>query len=306
MALLLRRLRDRSTETPAGTSLHDALAALSQSSRVRSVLAAMVRLTSIVHAPEAAEGPALLDQLHGGLTRNVLYLDGGWATMIDGLSSSCIERGACLRSSCRVASVERGHSWRATLADGTALTARAVILAVNPAPATVLYPLLKDLHGTTDAVPAKVACLDIGLARLPRSDVLSALGVDRPLYFAVHSAAARLAPEGAALVHAMRYLEPGEKPDRGGLIAELEGFMDLIQPGWRDYEQARQFLPAMPVISSIPLAANGGMNGRPGVAVNSEGLFICGDWVGSVGLLSDAAAASGRLAGEAAAAFARH
>jgi phytoene dehydrogenase-like protein len=303
MASVFRRLLDRSTGTPPGTSLQDALAALSQSSRVRSVLAAMVRLTSIVHAPKAAEGLALLDQLSAALTRRALYLDGGWGTMIDGLRSACVALGACLRSGCRVALVEHGPPWRATPADGTALTARAVILAVNPVPAIMLYPALKNLLGTTDTVSAKVACLDIGLANLPRPNVLFALGVDRPLYFSVHSAAARLAPEGAALVHAMRYLEPSEKPDRNRLIAELEEFMDLTQPGWRDYERARQFLPAVPVISSIPLAAKGGTKGRPGVVVQN-GLFICGDWVGSAGLLADTAAASGRSAGEAAAALA--
>ena len=39
---------------------------------------------------------------------------------------------------------------------------------------------------------------------------------------------------------------------------------------------------------------------------NAEGLFLSGDWVGTVGMLADAAAASGRAAGEAAALFARH
>src|SRR5579863_488205 len=145
MALLFRRLRDRSTEPPPGTSSEDALAALSPSPRVRSVLAAMVRVTSLVHASNVADGRALLDQLHGGLTRNVLYLDGGWGTMIDGLMSACVELGACLRSSCRVASVEPGPPWRVTLVEGTALTARAVILAVNPAQATVLSPALENL-----------------------------------------------------------------------------------------------------------------------------------------------------------------
>jgi hypothetical protein len=45
------------------------------------------------------------------------------------------------------------------------------------------------------------------------------------------------------------------------------------------------------------------------VVQNAKGLFISGDWVGSVGLLADAAdaaAVSGLSAGEAAAAFARH
>ncbi|HEX2889886.1 FAD-dependent oxidoreductase [Vineibacter terrae] len=307
IALLFRRLRDGSTQTPPGTSLNDALAALSQSPKVRAVLAAMVRLTSIVHAPIAADGLALLDQLRGGLARSALYLDGGWATMVEGLRSACAALGACLRPGARVEGIEHGPPWCATLADGTAVTARAVILAVAPAQAAVLYPALKDLRGTIDAVPAKVACLDIGLAHLPRPDVRFALGVDRPLYFSVHSAAARLAPEGAALVHTMRYLEPGETLDRDRLIAELEAYMDLVQPGWREVERARQFLPAMPVISAIPLAATNGLHGRPDIAAgNAEGLFICGDWVGPVGLLSDAAAASGRSAGEAAALFAQH
>ena len=59
----------------------------------------------------------------------------------------------------------------------------------------------------------------------------------RPTFF-VHSAAARLAPGGAALVHTMRYLEPNEKIDRHRPVAELEAVMDLVQPGWRACERA--------------------------------------------------------------------
>lgn len=306
IAALLRRVIDRSTDTPPGMPLEDALAALSPAPRIRAVLAAMVRLTSLVHAPAMADGAALLDQLQGGLTRSALYLDGGWGTMIDGLRVANAEHGVTLRAGGRVASVERGPPWRVRLADGTASTAPAVVLAVNPAQAIALYPDLKNLLGMADAVPATVACLDLGLARLPRPDILFALGVDRPLYFSVHSAAARLAPEGAALVHAVRYLEPGEKPGRDRVLVELEAFLDLAQPGWRGEERARQFLPAMPAISAMPLAAAGGMSGRPPVAVpNHDGLFIAGDWIGPAGLLADAAAISGRSAGEAAAAFAR-
>ena len=304
LVLIFRRLRDPSMEAPSGTSLQDALAALSLSPTVRAALAAMTRLTSLVHAPKAADGRALLKQLRGGLTRSVLYLDGGWGAMFGGLRSACVRLGADLRSSGRVELVEPGPPWRAMLADGSAVSAHAVILAVEPAPATAIFPAIGT--DAADATPARAACLDIGLASLPRPDHLFALGVDRPLYLSVHSAAARLAPEGAALVHLVRYLEPGEAPKRGPLVAELEAFMDLLQPGWRDHERARQFLPAMPAVSAIPLAAKGGVDGRPPTEVpNAEGLFIAGDWVGPAGMLADAAAASGRSAGEAAAAFAR-
>jgi phytoene dehydrogenase-like protein len=307
LASLLRSLRDGSPDVPSGISLSAALAALSPSPMVRSVLAALVRLTSIVHAPEVADGRTLLDQLHGGLTRGARYLDGGWGTMIDSLCAACAQRGVDLRSSCRVESIERDTRWRVGLADGTGLTARAVVLAVNPAQAATLCPAFDAVGAAAAAaVPAKVACLDLGLAHLPRPDVLFALAVDRPLYFSVHSNAARLAPDGAALIHTMRYVEPGETFSRDQLVAELEGFVDLAQPGWREHERARQFLPAMPVISSIPLAAKGGASGRPSFVVpDVDGLFISGDWVGPLGLLSDTAAASGRSAGEAAAAFAR-
>ena len=304
IASLFRRVRDGAAGMPPGMPLADVLASLSPSPSVRAALAAMVRLTSLVHAPRIADGAAFLDQLRGGLTRSVIYLDGGWATMIDGMRSACSARGVDLRPGCRVTSLECGATWRATLADGTHVTARAVVLAANPPQAAALHPALENLGA--DAMPARAACLDVGLASLPRPDVLFALGVDRPLYFSVHSAAARLAPDGAALVHVARYLEPDEKPDRGQLLAELEAFLDLAQPGWRALERARQFLPAMPAISAIPLAAKGGTRGRPSVSITvADGLFLAGDWVGPDGLLADAAAASGRSAGEAAAAFAQ-
>ncbi len=303
LASLFRRLHDGSIDTAPGTSLADALADLSPSTDIRAALTAMVRLTSLVHAPQAADARALLDQLRGALVRGALYLDGGWGTMIDGLRSACVGSGVGLRAGSRVASLDHDGAWRATLADGTGLAARAIVLAVDPAQAAALHPARGPV---TPPVPAHVACLDLGLARLPRPDALFALGVDRPLYFSVHSTAARLAPEGAALVHAVRYLEPGETPDRHALVAELEGFIDLVQPGWREYERARQFLSGMPAISAIPLAATGGMDGRPGMAIaDAPGLFRAGDWVGAAGLLGDAAAVSGRSAGETAAAFAR-
>src|SRR5262249_17826612 len=147
--LLLGRLCDRSIDTPPGASVQDALAALSQSSKVRSVLAAMVRLTSLVHAPRTADGLALLDQLHGGLTRNVLYLDGGWAAMIEALTSACIKQWTFLRSSSRAASIEQGPAWRVTLADGSAVMARAIVLAVGPAQAAALYPAIADVPNAT-------------------------------------------------------------------------------------------------------------------------------------------------------------
>ncbi len=58
--------------------------------------------------------------------------------------------------------------------------------------------------------------------RLPSPELLFALGFDQPTYFSVHSAATRLAPPGKVLLHAARYLAPGEEPRRAEAEAALE------------------------------------------------------------------------------------
>ena len=56
------------------------------------------------------------------------------------------------------------------------------------------------------------------LSSLPDKDTLFALGIDRPLYFSVHSTHAKLAPEGGALIHVAKYLgisiEPKPREDQ--------------------------------------------------------------------------------------------
>ena len=59
----------------------------------------------------------------------------------------------------------------------------------------------------------------------------------------------------------------------------------------------------MVVTGAIPTAANGGLAGRPAAEVPGlPGAFVAGDWVGPVGMLADAALASGVHAGRLAAA----
>jgi phytoene dehydrogenase-like protein len=109
------------------------------------------------------------------------------------------------------------------------------------------------------------------------------------LFLSVHSASAKLAPQGAALIHVMKYLgsthEPNPKDDR----LELEAFLELIQPGWRDILVKERFLPNMVVYNAIVSADQGGVLGRPDTKVpQTENLYVVGDWIGPEGLLADA------------------
>jgi phytoene dehydrogenase-like protein len=150
------------------------------------------------------------------------------------------------------------------------------------------------------AVPVKAACLDLGLRRLPRPRHRAVFGVPRPLYASVHSATARLAPAGGAVLHLARYLGPEPHPAPRDVAAELEAFGDDVQPGWRDEVQQRRLYPSLTVAHSLPLATAGGLAGRPGPALpGATGLYVAGDWVGQEGLLADASLASARAAAQA-------
>jgi phytoene dehydrogenase-like protein len=140
--------------------------------------------------------------------------------------------------------------------------------------------------------------LDVALERLPEPHALFGLGLDRPLYFSVHSATAQLAPANGALIHVMKYLGP--LTEAAPVVErELEGVLDLLQPGWRVVLRERRFLPTLTVAHALPTAEQGGLAGRPRPdETGVRGVYLAGDWVGGEGWLADASVASGRRAAE--------
>jgi phytoene dehydrogenase-like protein len=248
---------------------------------------------------------AAIAQLQTVQKHNVLYLDGGWQTLVDALRERATAAGAAILTGDGAAKVEPGRGEvRVTLHDGGELRARAVVLATGPHAAAALVPSAPALARLAEAaVPAKVATLDVALSHLPRPRNCLGLGTDRPTYVSVHSAVARLAPEGGAMVHAMLYQPSG---DARADERELEEALDRVQPGWREHVAYRRFLPAMVATNDILAAAKGGFAGRPDVAVEgAPGVYIAGDWVGRAGMLLDAAVASARRAADACAALAQ-
>jgi phytoene dehydrogenase-like protein len=178
----------------------------------------------------------------------------------------------------------------ATVIIATGLSAAANLLQQTAAAATLG-------RWAAEAIPATAACLDVALRRLPRPSATVALGIDRPLYLSVHSAVARLAPDGGALIHVARYQPVSQPSDPAADAHELEALLDLVQPGWRDQLVYRRFLPHMVVMEAIATAAQRGLSGRPGPAVpGCDNLYVAGDWVGPEGMLADAALASARQA----------
>jgi phytoene dehydrogenase-like protein len=255
------------------------------------------RLTSYSADMDHYSAGAALDQLKIGLAGNVWYIDGGWQSLIDGLRQVAANHGVEVRPGVHVSSVRSQDGEVVVgLPGDRAIRADVVVLAIGPQKACELlaigqsHPLVRWLNS---ARPIRAACLDLALTKLPRPKHRFALGIDQPYYFSVHSAAARLAPEGVAVVHVMKYLthsEPAEHVEH-----ELALFVDRVQPGWREHVLRRRFLPSMLVAPDLPQATVAGLDGRPSVdAALTEipGVFLAGDWVGERGQLADAAAAS--------------
>jgi phytoene dehydrogenase-like protein len=261
---------------------------------MRDFVRLLIRLTSYANHPHRQSAGVAIRQLQAGLA-GVLYLDGGWQSLVDQLVELAETLGVTIHSHANVVriEIENGRATGIVLKDGQTISADAVIAATTLQQADQLIPAEYGVsihrHATT-VVPARMASLDIALTSVPRPKHAFALGLDKPLYFSNHSLSARLADD-ASVFHAAWYL--AEDEDGSTMRGELEKLMDLVQPGWQNVTAAARFLPNMISSSAIDDAASGGFVGRPGVAVDEvRGLFVCGDWVGDEGCLVDASAAS--------------
>lgn len=269
-----------------------------RSPEVRELVQALFRLTTYANDPDRQSAASAIAQLQGALSGNVMYIDGGWQTLINGLRQRATEKGAKIVTGRRVDAIEHnGSASGLRFSDGTVLKAGAVVLAIAPAEAAALINGSKQLAAwSSAAIPVRAACLEVALRSLPQARATFALGIDESLYLSVHSAVARLAPEGGALIHAAKYLLPGDSDPQAN-ETQLEDLLDLVQPGWREVVVERRFLPKMIVFNALPTAASGGIAGRPGPAVSDvENLYVAGDWVGQHGMLADASLASARTA----------
>jgi phytoene dehydrogenase-like protein len=295
-----------------GRSVRDFTTETFRSPRLRQVFEALVRLSTYANAPESMSAGTAIAQVQGALGGGVRYLDGGWRSMVEALAAKARDAGVEIREGARVRAVEEGETLVCRLREDAAVSADAVVLALGPREANALVAGGRDpflCEQAERSSPVRVACLDVGLSRLPNPRSPFAIGIDEPTYLSLHSqAAAGLAPEGGAVFHLARYLAPDEKPDRREVEAQLERHFDALQPGWRDCLVSKKLLLDVPAAHALPTAERGGVPGRPPVdslEATRPGLVLAGDWVGPVGWLVDASFASGRDAGRSAVRIAR-
>ncbi|HYD47537.1 MAG TPA: NAD(P)/FAD-dependent oxidoreductase [Terriglobales bacterium] len=298
IARLLGSLPKLEVAKATGQSVAEWLLANVRDEVARALVQALFRVSTYANAPKLQDAGTALHQLQLALSDGVLYLDGGWQTLVDGLRERAVSAGASLVTGARVAELEHRHGIveAVRLADGRRIVTDAVVIAGSPGDAAALLPQSERAQAwAKQLIPVKAACLDLALRRLPQPRATFALGIDQPLYLSVHSAVAGLAPEGNATVHVAKYLPCGADSEAKSDRAELEALMDTVQPGWRGELVADRFLPSMVVTHALVTADMNGYRGRPAAELDDlSGVYLAGDWVGSQGMLADATIASGR------------
>lgn len=268
--------------------------------KVRQFMAAVARTFVYSSALDLVSAEVFILKMQLALKHPVLYIDGGWQTLVEGLRKAAEQDGARLESGVRVEAVEHhdGYVQSVRLSDGRSLSASAVILATSPREAVKLvdqgnYPPLRQI--VDGLVPAQLACLDVALSHLPNPRYPIVQDLEHPRFMSTQSLYSHISPAGGALIHTFKQLDPRHPGDPHEDERDLEDFLDTVQPGWREVLVKRVYLPRIEPIGMLPTASGGGYTSRPDPQVPGlANLYLAGDWVGSEGFLADASMASAR------------
>jgi phytoene dehydrogenase-like protein len=268
--------------------------------RLRLLIAALARTFVYTSALDLVSAEVFVDKLRRTLRHPVHYIDGGWQSLVDALHGTAEQAGVRIVSGTHVEGVEHkgGCALGVRLRDGSLVGASAVIVATRPQDASKLveggaHPALRRI--VDGLVPARLACLDVALSRLPTPRYPVVQDLDGPRFMTTQSLYSRVAPEGGAIIYTFKQLDPMSPGDPRENERDLEDLLDAAQPGWRNVLVKRQYLPRIEAIGTLPTATGGGFAGRPGPEVpDIANLYLAGDWIGPEGFLADASTASAR------------
>ena len=294
------KLQMAKPESYAGLTLKEWLDRRELSPRVRRLIESSARVAAYTNAPDRLSMDVVIEQLQQSVKGKVVYLDGGWQTLVDGMERAAREAGVRIVTGARVEQVEidRGRVEGIRLGGGERFEVGAAIIAAGPREAAKIAPDATALRDWADSVvPVRAACLDVALRRLPNSKNRVVVSLDQPLFLTVQSEYSKVAPAGQTLLYAIKHLDPSCTNEAEVDKAELEGWLDATQPGWREEVVEARYLPNIVVSNALVTARMGGRASRPAPDVPGvRNLYVAGDWVGPRGILSSAGLWSAKLA----------
>jgi phytoene dehydrogenase-like protein len=266
---------------------------------VRHVFYALCRTSTYCIDPDQQVASAVIKQVQLGM-KGVLYIDGGWQTIVDKLRIKAEENGVDILTNKTVSSLDCKEMQRIHFTDGEKLEVPYVIVTAGP---EQTVKLVKGAEHTLlqkwkeQAQPVYAACLDVALNKLPNPNHNFAIAVDQHILFSNHSRASKLSNNGSAVLQLIKYLGTEKNSNAKIDKQELEKIMDLMQAGWRENVIAKQFLPQMTVVQDT-ISIDDKHYFGPSVP-ELPGFYIAGDGTGHGEMLVDAAFASSKRAAHA-------
>ena len=254
---------------------------------------AMGRLVTYAACSEELPARVVLGQF--AHEDGVVYLDGGWQSLVDALAATCRAAGVTIIDHTPVTALtEVDNGWIVTSGEQVLTAQNVIIAAGGPQLATSL--LGDDPADWVDRVgPAlRASCLDVGG---PAGRLRFLQSADEPLYLSLHAPVAALAPDGHHLYSVMRYLAPDDMSTAEENRAALERHALRAGLPERGERAVDRFLAASVVTWGSPQV---GVRRPTGLELADRGVLAAGDWIGP-NLLADASIVSGAAAGIAAA-----
>jgi len=253
----------------------------------RQLVRLLARLNTYSGHPDNSVG-AFLRQFQMGSKHGVLYADGGWSALAERLASRATAKGGKIATGVHVSHIQRQADGFVVTTDDGNWSASQVILAISP---KMAYDLTGDetlRRWSTAVEPVDLACLDVALTQLPNPNRLLAFGMDKPLYYSVHSEFANFGAKSGVLIHVAHYQPTDPQADK----QTLEAYLDVVQPNWRNYYITSKFMPKMRVSQARPYSSETITAQVP----TTDGLYVAGDWVGRDAILLDACFSSAESA----------
>ncbi|MFD2446962.1 phytoene desaturase family protein [Bacillus sp. CGMCC 1.16607] len=269
-----------------------------QTKIVESLLYTLGRLATYCHAPEKMSAKVMVSNMKNAMG-GVLYLDGGWQTIIDQLHNKAILSGVQVRSHSSVKKIVpvQQEQFRLVLSNDEEVIGKYVICTTGPSELNEMLDGHDQDHFFSKITAVRGATLDVALTQLPNPKLLFAMGIMAPLYYSVHSNYAHLSDHTKnVILHVFKYQHPDDSHDAKSVKNELEQFLDTLQPGWQKYEITSRFIPNITVNQRLPQIGDEHKLRRSKKEI--PGLYIAGDWASPNFILADGAASSGKQAAE--------
>ena len=272
-----------------------------RSKKVQSLLYVLGRLATYCHAPEKVSAKLIVSHLKT-VMGGVLYLDGGWQTIIDQLHNKAVVSGVQVQTHTavnQIAPVEHDQV-KLVLSNGEEILGKYVICTTGPNELNKMLGEKINLSQSsffTETITVKGATLDVALSQLPKPKRLFAMSISDPLYYSVHSNYARLSEDGkSAVLHVFKYHHPDDHIDGEKVQNELEQFLEKMQPGWQKYMITSRYIPQIIVNQRLPQIGDEHKLLRSKTDI--PGLYIAGDWASPHSILAEGAVSSGIQAAE--------